>query len=68
MRFSSKSLHSIILVLFALNRLSQAELNSNREEKLLDEWAVHIDGGIEAAREYAARHGLILVKQVSLHY
>ena len=64
MRLLSKSLHSILLLLITFNGLSKLIQATSKDAKLLDQWAVHIDGGVEAAKEYAVRHGLIFINQV----
>ena len=58
--FNSILIVSIIVLL--KNEIIIAHDNSNPNFK--DEWAVHIEGGIEKAQEYASRHGLQLVHQV----
>lgn len=36
-----------------------------KSEVFLNKWAVHVDGGEDAAREVAAKHGFSMVGQVS---
>ena len=48
-----------------LDGLSKKAQTSAEDEKFLDGWVVHIDGDFEVAREYALRHNLVLVEQVS---
>ena len=60
-------LNSILIVSIIVllkNEIIIASDHDNSNPQFIDEWAVHIEGGIEKAQEYASRHGLQLVHQV----
>ncbi len=54
-----------IILLIGVLSCTLAQSKSTDDSKLLDEWVVQLDGGLEQAAEYANTHDMELIGQVA---